>query len=168
MTAARFINVTHEAAEVEDAYRRRTAAAETAAHDRDRQDRAQAETWDQIDSPAVRRFAARGAVGVNREGSVKQTFACHCGKHSHGHGEPAHADGFAQIIRPTRFQGTEAPWSSRAREAEERQQRARALAERVRAASHPQTPSAAGDALSPAPGRGPKLVQTVIKRDATR
>lgn len=168
MTAARYINVTHEAAEIEDAEARRTTEASAAEHDRAQRDRAQMQKWDEIDSPAVRRFAARGAVGVNSWGTVEQTFACHCGKHSHGHDEPEHPDGFARIVRPTRFEGSETPWASSAREAGERQERARALAKRVRAASHPQPPSAVGDAMSPTPGRGPKLVRTTIKRDPTR
>jgi hypothetical protein len=168
MTAARYIAVTHQSAEIEDAAQRRSTEAAAAEHDRAQRDRAQAETWREIDSPAVRRFAARGAVGVNPDGSVKQTFACHCGKHSHRHGEPEHADGFSQITQATRFESPEPSWSSRARENEERKERARALAKRVEAASHPQTPSAAGAALSPTPGRGPKLVRTTIKKDQTR
>jgi hypothetical protein len=168
MITARYMSVTHQSAEAHDASQRRHAEAAADAYRRAQRDRAQAEKWDEIDSPAVRRFAARGAVGVNSEGSVEQTFACHCGKHSHGHGEPEHADGFAKFTRPTRSEASEVPWAGQARADEERQERARALAKRVQAASHPRTPSAAGAAMSPEPGRGPKTVRVVVGKDQTR
>ena len=168
MITARYISVTHQSAEAHDASQRRIAEAAVDAYRRAQRDRAQAEKWDEIDSPAVRRFTARGAVGVNSEGSVKQTFACRCGKHSHGHGEPEHADGFAKITHPAPFEASAPPWSSTAPANAERQQRARALANRVAAASLPHSPSAVGDAESPAPSRGPKTVRVIVTKDATR
>ncbi|MBF4591266.1 hypothetical protein [Curtobacterium sp. VKM Ac-1395] len=86
----------------------------------------------------------QGRIRVDRDGVVRQEFSCNCGKHSHGHGTPDHADPFAAITEPTRFEAEPPAWAKRfnARAEATLQEQAAALAARVRA-TQPQTPPAA-------------------------
>lgn len=167
MSPARFIPVTHSAAEIADSVQRENAAAAGASYEREQNDRAQADRWREIDSAATRRFAARGAVGVSTEGQVTQTFTCHCGKHSHGHGTPDHSDGFAKIKQPTRFESPEPEWSKRVRTDAGREE-SRALAKRVDAARAPLSPPTGAATKSLPTTRGSKQVRITVRKDSSR
>ncbi|MGN7190938.1 hypothetical protein [Curtobacterium sp. SAFR-003] len=130
----RFVQITHadviaaERAEMTSEQTRTTEA------DRDYNQRRRARTFAAIDpiAPADKRY--RAGIRVEERGNVAQTFSCHCGKHSHGHEGPDHADPFASIIEPTRFEAEPPAWAkklaARSDDADLRRQ-ASALAKRV-------------------------------------
>ncbi|QKS20839.1 hypothetical protein HUN58_13780 [Curtobacterium sp. Csp1] len=102
--------------------------------EREHNRRARERTFAVVDAiaPAPKRY--RYGIRVEERGNVSQTFACNCGKHSHGHGKPEHPDAFASIIEPTRFEVAPTQRVKKPDAAADLaiQRRADALAQRVR------------------------------------
>ena len=131
----RFVRVTHADAVASQDAQQASKQDHEAAAERIHNDRARKETFTVVDpiAPAEQRWQA--GIRVDERGSVRQVFSCNCGKHSHGHGEPDHSDAFASIIEPTRFEAEPPAWAKdyNARAQNDLQERAAALAARVRA-----------------------------------
>jgi hypothetical protein len=131
----RFVRVTHADAVASQDAQQASEQDQSAAAERIHNERARQETFAVVDpiAPAEQRW--RAGIRVDERGSVRQAFSCNCGKHSHGHGEPDHPDGFASIIEPTRFEAEPPEWAKgfNARAENDLRERAAALAARVRA-----------------------------------
>lgn len=140
----RFVRVTHAEAEAAQRAEHEAELNQEADAERLQNQRARAQTFAVVAPLASAEQRYRAAIRVDERGSVRQTFSCNCGKHSHGHGTPDHPDAFASIIEPTRFEAEPPEWAKEfnARADETVRQQAAALAARVRTPL-PQTPPAA-------------------------
>lgn len=129
MSPRRFISgVTHEAAAETTTVQRTNARLRSAREqvaidrgEREAKERKMAETLDQI----PKHFVARGVVGFDGDGRVRESFSCACGKNEHGHNP------FAGITEPTSLEFLDVD------------EVAQRLAERVNRVRSPKTPPAA-------------------------